>query len=187
MKTQHDIPMAESAVKAALACQHTVANRPLLNHFVTSQELEELRDALGRKHVPADFAEKLARLERGNLLHRFVAQNCRTFIALLQAAHDGAFKAAAPSDRERLLRVLAYVRKDDDEVPDYRPDGFVDDQNEVRAAATEHGALVQAFKNWHLRHQVPSLWRPGIGAAHLGLASARSRAARVDSAALAST
>jgi hypothetical protein len=187
MKTQHGILMAESSMKAPHACQHTVSNRPVLNHFVTSQELEEMRNALGRKHLPADFAEKLARLAQGDLLHRFVAQNCRTFIALLQAAREGAFKGAAPSDCERLLRVLAYVRKDDDEIPDYRPDGFVDDQNEVRAAATELGVLVQSFKSWHLRHQVPSLWRPGTAAANLGLAHVRTKATRVDSAALAAT
>jgi hypothetical protein len=57
-----------------------------------------------------------------------------------------------------LLRVLAYVRKDDDAIPDNRPDGFVDDQQEIRAMLNEMGGLLQSFKMWRLRHQVPEMW-----------------------------
>ena len=52
--------------------------------------------------------------------------------------------------------MLAYVRKDDDAIPDYLPSGFMDDQQEVRAAAMELGPLLQAFKAWRLCHLVPA-------------------------------
>jgi hypothetical protein len=77
---------------------------------------------------------------------------------LLLAALESAFSEATSANRERLLRVLAYVRKDDDAIPDYRTDGFTDDQQEVRAATTELGPLLHAFKVWRLRHQVPGMW-----------------------------
>ena len=108
--------------------------------------------------MPPDFEAKLRKLAAGSLLHRSVEQNCRLFIALQMAAHDGDFKKADESACERLLRVLAYVRKDDDAMPDYKPEGFADDQHEVRAVATELGALLQTFKEWRLRHQVPRMW-----------------------------
>ncbi len=57
-----------------------------------------------------------------------------------------------------MLRVLAYVPKDDDAVPDYKTGGLIDDQQEVRAATVELEALIQAFKAWRLRHQVPAMW-----------------------------
>jgi hypothetical protein len=127
-------------------------------HLVTPEEMKTLRDALARSHVPADFEAKLNRLEQGDLLHRSVARHCRCFIALLQAAYEGSFTATAPDTCERLLRVLAYVRKDDDGIPDYKPGGFVDDQYEVRKANLEFHSLLQSFKAWRLQNHVPSLW-----------------------------
>jgi hypothetical protein len=88
---------------------------------------------------------------------RFIEQNCRLFMDLLSAAKDG-FKEASDLDRDRLLRVLAYVRKDDDHIPDYRRDGYFDDRQEVRAAMTELSPLLHRFKAWRLRHRVPMLW-----------------------------
>ena len=117
-----------------------------------------MRDALGRGHLPADFEAKLNSLEQGDLLHRSVARHCRCFLALWQAAYDGSFTAATPDICERLLRVLAYVRKDDDSIPDYKAGGFVDDQHEVRKADMEFHPLLQSFKAWRLQHHVPALW-----------------------------
>jgi len=74
------------------------------------------------------------------------------------ATEDGSFREGSPAERERLLRVLAYVRKDDDAIPDYRPEGLTDDQREMRAATVELDGLIQAFKAWRLRHQVPLMW-----------------------------
>jgi hypothetical protein len=54
--------------------------------------------------------------------------------------------------------VLAYVRKDDDAIADYKQNGFVDDQREVQAAAADLASLLNHFKSWHLCHQVPGLW-----------------------------
>jgi hypothetical protein len=128
-------------------------------HLVTPHELQGLRDALLDGRVPRDLEFKLAGLAGGSLLHRFVEQNSRLIIALLIAAYGGSFGEAKRPSLERLLRVLAYVRKDDDANPDYRPDGLVDDQQEIRAMLNEMGDLLQSFKMWRLRHQVPEMWR----------------------------
>ena len=132
--------------------------RPGLLHLVTAHDIQRLRTALAHGRLPLDFEAKLARLGEGSLIHRNVEQNSRLFFALLLAALECSFTGAAPADRDRLLRVLAYVHKDDDAIPDYRPDGFVDDHQEVRAAAMELARLLHAFKVWRLRHQVPAMW-----------------------------
>jgi hypothetical protein len=130
----------------------------LLN-LVTADEAQELRLALAKGGLPPDFEAKLSRLGEGSLVERYLEQNSRLFFALLLAAAESSFVRATPSDRERLLRVLAYVRKEDDAIPDYLPAGLSDDQQEVRAAAMELAPLLQAFKVWRLRHQVPAMWR----------------------------
>jgi hypothetical protein len=127
-------------------------------HLVTAHDVQGVRSALAQGRLPADLEAKLAKLGAGSLAERYVEQNSRLFFALLLAALESAFTEATPTDRERLLRVLAYVRKDDDAIPDYRPDGFTDDQQEVRAATAELGPLLHAFKVWRLRHQVPGMW-----------------------------
>ena len=108
--------------------------------------------------MPPDFVGKLKRLKEGNLSHHFIEQNCRLFAALLVAMEEGSFREGGPAERERLLRVLAYVRKDDDAIPDYKPEGLTDDQREMRATTVELDGLIQAFKAWRLRHQVPIMW-----------------------------
>jgi hypothetical protein len=137
--------------------------RPSFLYLASAHELRELREALARGSLPLDLQTKLARLEGGDLIQRYLAHHCRLFGALLLAAQKGAFKDARPEQCERLLRVLAYVRKTDDAVPDYRPDGFLDDQQEVRAALEQLHPLVNSFKSWRLRHQVPAMWagKPG--------------------------
>ena len=117
-----------------------------------------MRTALAKGRLPLDFEAKLARLHEGDLIHRYVEQNSRLFFVLLLAALESLFTESTLAQRERLLRVLAYVRKDDDAIPDYRRSGFLDDQQEVRAAAMELAPLLNAFKVWRLRHQVPAMW-----------------------------
>jgi hypothetical protein len=129
-----------------------------LLHLVTPHDVQEVRSALAKGRLPPDFETKLARLGEGSLIHRNVAQNSRLFFALLLAALECSFTEATPAHRDHLLRVLAYVRKDDDAIPDYRPDGFIDDHQEVRAVAMELAHLLHAFKVWRLRHQVPGMW-----------------------------
>src|SRR5260221_11276602 len=81
-------------------------------YLVTQAELDGLTTELARENVPTDLESKLNKLAVGNLRHRFVEQNCRTIIALLSAAKEGSFRGLSRNDSERLLRVLAYVRKD---------------------------------------------------------------------------
>jgi hypothetical protein len=141
---------------------------PLLHQFsagsvgslqlVTREELREMREALLERTLPGDFEAKLCRLAKETLLHQFVEQNCRLFAALIQSAQQGSFRDAELADRERLLRVLAYVRKDEDAIPDYKANGFMDDLREVRAATNDLQKMLQDFKEWRLRHQVPNLW-----------------------------
>ena len=100
----------------------TLVSRQALLHWITPHELEALRDALARGGLPADFLGKLRRLKDGDLRHHFIEQNCRLFAALLVAADANSFRKGTPAERERLLRVLVYVRKDDDAVPDYEPE-----------------------------------------------------------------
>ena len=127
--------------------------------LVTAHDVQGVRSALARGRLPPDFETKLAKLGEGSLIDRYVEQNSRLFFALLLAALEMSFTEATPTDRERLLRVLAYVRKDDDAIPDYQAGGFIDDQQQVRAAAVELSRLLQAFKVWRLRHQVPAMWQ----------------------------
>jgi hypothetical protein len=131
--------------------------------LVSQAEVEILRAELARGIVPADLESKLSRLAKGGLRENFIEQNCRTIIALLSAAREGEYKGGDWADYERLLRVLAYVRKDDDAIPDYRPNGFDDDQQELRAAMLVLSPLLQRFKEWRLRHQVPELWLANRG------------------------
>jgi hypothetical protein len=127
-------------------------------NLVTAHDVQGMRSALAQGRLPADFEAKLARLAEGSLSDRYVEQNSRLFFALLLAAQGSGFTEASPSDRERLLQVLAYVRKDDDAIPDYRPDGFTDDQQEVRTATMQLSPLLHSFKVWRLRYQVPAMW-----------------------------
>jgi hypothetical protein len=126
--------------------------------LVSQHELYGLQATMSRGHLPLDFEAKLATLEEGDLLQHFVAHHSRLFVALLLAAQEGWFQGCTPAERERLLRVLAYVRKDDDAIPDYRTDGYTDDYHLVRAATEELAPLIETFKLWRLRHQVPRMW-----------------------------
>jgi hypothetical protein len=54
--------------------------------------------------------------------------------------------------------VIQLLRKDDDAIPDYKPGGLTDDQREMRAATVALDGLIQAFKAWRLRHQVPMMF-----------------------------
>jgi hypothetical protein len=134
------------------------AVQPSHLYLVTPTEVQDLRHQLARGCLPLDLDTKLTNLSQGSLAHCFIEQNCRTIIDLLQAVFTGSFKAISPYEQDLLLRVLAYVRKDDDGIPDYCRDGFIDDQQEIRAALAEVAPLFDNFKSWRLRHQVPALW-----------------------------
>jgi len=137
---------------------HDVDCPPGFLRLVSKGEVEGLRNALLAGELPPDLEEKLRRLADNGLGDQVMERNCRWLLALLEAARDGSFEKIAPSDCEQILRVLAYVRKDDDAIPDYLPGGFWDDQQEVRAAMSELAPLLQAYKTWRLRHEVPARW-----------------------------
>ncbi len=158
MKSWRSSVLEDGAANQVRFAAQAPSVHPGLLYLVTEHDVQALRRALAMGTLPADFEAKLTRLARGNLGDHYVEQNSRLFIALLRASL-GAFAGATLSDRERLLRVLAYVRKDDDAIPDYLPGGFIDDQREVRSAVKECEPLLQAFKAWRLRHEVPVLWR----------------------------
>ena len=142
--------------------------------LVNPGEVAELRAALSHGQVPFDLRDKLSNLQGAGLIHHFIEQNSRLLLALLLAVEDGSFRAVTPEERERLLRVLTYVRKDDDLVPDYQTGGYADDYREVRAALREFAPVVEAFKLWRLRHQVPALWSINSGTPAIASAICRS-------------
>ena len=161
MKTLGRSVVGDCAVSQGWPRARQAAFLPSYLHLVNAHDLRVLRDALAKGQVPPDLGAKLGTLAEGDLGYRFIEQKCRTIIALVLASEEGSFKEASQRECERLLRVLAYVRKDDDAIPDYRPDGFVDDQQVVRAVTTELDPLLQAFKAWRLRYQVPGMWLHG--------------------------
>src|SRR5262249_22892295 len=96
-------------------------SQPGVLQWVSAQEVNELEHAISRGNLPADLERKLKELSGESLLHKSVEQTCRLFIALIQAAMQGIFRRATEAEKERILRVLAYVRKDEDAIPDYKP------------------------------------------------------------------
>lgn len=153
--TAETVKLATRVIRAPI---RPLTTRPALLHWVSTVELEALREALAGGGLPSDFLGKLDKMAGGTLSHRFIEQNCRVFAELLMASEAGTFSDASPAQRERLLRVLAYVRNNEDSIPDYWAEGLTDDQREVLAAIVEMGELIQAFKAWRLRHQVPAMW-----------------------------
>ena len=158
MNTWPNHTVQDDANDLSLRRQQQPILRPSALCLVSMNELKELSAAIAGGGLPRDFEAKLARLAEGDLIHRFLAQNGRLFAALLLAVQDGAFKEASRSDCEQLLRVLAYVRKEDDAIADYLSGGFVDDQQEMRMAISQLEPLLRSFKAWRLRHQVPAMW-----------------------------
>jgi hypothetical protein len=147
--------------------------------LVNPYELADLRAALARGQVPFDLRDKLAKLQRAGLIHHFIEQNSQLLLALLLTVDDGSFHDVTPEESERLLRVLAYVRKDDDLVPDYQTGGYADDHLEVRLALRELAPVIEAFKLWRLRHQVPALWSINAGNRENASANCRSSECRL--------
>lgn len=149
---------ANVGVRAVRSATRGFATRTALADWLTVHEVAALDEAVARGCLPQDLVAKLRGLAGGDLSQRFIEQNCQLFAALLLAADEGSFRDLEPAERERLLRVLAYVRKDEDAIPDRFVGGFADDQREILAATIELGRLLQAFKAWRLRHQVPVMW-----------------------------
>jgi len=128
-----------------------------LKHYTDDEDLRLIRSGLDRPHLLAEFERKLQRLHNGSLLEHALEQHCRLFLSLLRSARLGLFPLLE-ADQERILRLLAYVQKEYDAIPDHQPQGFTDDFQEARAEAERLGSLLDRYKHWRLRHHVPSLW-----------------------------
>ena len=126
--------------------------------LVGADEIQAILAAVRRGELPADFQSKLGRLRFGDLRQSAIEQHCRLFFEMLLACHGGDFHDLTVEQFELVARVLAYVRKENDVIPDYLPLGFTDDHQEVRAASSELSTVLQGFKAWRLKNQVPSLW-----------------------------
>jgi hypothetical protein len=96
---------------------------------------------------------------------RVLNNTAASFFPCCAADHGQSFRDLSSVQRERLLRVLAYVRKDDDRIPDYQAGGFLDDQGEVNATRFGLAPVLKSFKDWRLRHEVPVLWSFSLGTA----------------------
>lgn len=127
-------------------------------HLVTAPELDSLRRALALGGLPADLRRKLATLGPQDLKHEFLRRHGELIAGLLQASAQGNYLRAGPVDLGRLLRALAYLRKDDDAIPDPLPGGYADDYEEMRAVVAGCAPLLNDFKAWRLREAVPKLW-----------------------------
>jgi hypothetical protein len=159
MKHRASNGAADTVVNHSFAVAPQASAIPSHLYLVTTNDLQELRTTLARGSIPLDLDAKLARLAIGDLGLRTIEKNCRIIIGLLQANLDGSFREISMEERERLLRVLAYVRKDDDAISDWLADGFVDDQQELQRVTGALNPTLQDFKAWRLRHQVPAMWR----------------------------
>jgi hypothetical protein len=135
--------------------------------FVTPAEIRTLAEYLDERAVPADLEFKLRVLAQGGVLEQIIEKQCRRFISLLLAEQAGLFNEASPHQKELLLALLAYVRRDDDEIPDDLPRGYVDDHLQIRAALPELGHLLEQFNLWRLRTQVPVIWRLAVAEARV--------------------
>lgn len=131
---------------------------PCALRLVTPEELHSLCAALRNGQPPPDLERKLARLRGDDPREFYLRQQTRLLIKLLIAAARDGFCQANPHDCERLLRVVAYVRKDDDAIPDYLEHGFDDDHDLMRMTCAELGPVLERYKAWHLARRVPALW-----------------------------
>src|SRR5256885_1660158 len=100
MKWLEETSTEDGAIIQAGPAPVQPASRPGCLHVVMSDEIENLRQAITRRTLPADFEEKLGRLADGDLTHRFVERTCRLFAALVLAVQDERFAAASKADCE---------------------------------------------------------------------------------------
>jgi hypothetical protein len=138
-------------------------------NMVTAWELEALCHALRERRIPADLKAKVAGFRVDDPKEFYLKRQSELLLAFLLAPEASQYCRLRPDDCQRLLRVLAYVRKDDDAIPDTRPGGFVDDHDLMRMTCTELGQVLDAFKAWHLSRRVAHLWgASGVGMSRSG-------------------
>jgi hypothetical protein len=113
---------------------------------------------LHQDQVPADLRAKLERLRTDNPKEYYLKQQSLLLASLLMSPAAREFCLLRPNVCERLLRMLAHVRKDDDAIPDTWPGGMADDHDLMRLICTELREALDRFKAWHLSRRVPLLW-----------------------------
>jgi len=126
--------------------------------MVSEKELASLCAALQQGRIPTDLQAKLERLRTEDPREFYLKQQSVLLSALLRSSAAKEFCLLRPQVCERLLRMLAYVRKDDDAIPDTWPGGFADDHDLMRLTCTELREALDTFKAWHLSRRVPLLW-----------------------------
>ena len=130
--------------------------------MVTEAEMQVLCDALHHDRVPADLRAKLDRLRTDDPKEYYLKHRSLLLASLLMSPAARGFCRLRPDDCERLLRMLAYVRKDDDAIPDTWPGGMADDHDLMRLTCTELREALDTFKAWHLSRRVPLLWNAPV-------------------------
>jgi len=127
-------------------------------NMVTESEMHTLCDTLQQDRIPVDLRAKLDRLRTDDPRELYLKNQSLLLSSLLRSPAAREFCLARPDDCQRLLRMLAYVRKDDDAIPDTWPGGMVDDHDLMRLTCTELRQVLDTFKAWHLSRRVPLLW-----------------------------
>jgi hypothetical protein len=127
--------------------------------LITPYEVSSLREVLREGRVPWDLLHKLHRLRSDDYKEHYLQRQSWVLLSLLLAAGEQGFKDISLWDRERLIRMMAYVRKDEDAIPDSMPHGYDDDHDLMRMTCAQLGPVLEAFKAWHLLRQVPKLWQ----------------------------
>ena len=126
--------------------------------MVTEAEMQALCDALHQDRVPPDLRAKLDRLRADDPRESYLKQQGWLLASLLMSPAAQGFCRVHTRVCERLLRMLAYVRKDEDAIPDTWPGGMMDDHDLMRLTCTELRKVLDTFKAWHLSRRVPLLW-----------------------------
>jgi len=129
--------------------------------MVTGAEMSNLCEALHSGQLPPDLRSKINRLRADDLRECYLKQQSLLLASFLMSPGAIEFCRLRPQDCQRLLRMLAYVRKDEDAIPDTWPDGMLDDYELMRMICTEMREILDAYKQWHLSRRVPLLWNAG--------------------------
>lgn len=127
--------------------------------MVTREELESLELVLAQGYLPADLLAKLERLRDDDARELYLKQQSQTLGRLLLSIAASEYHQARPVEAKRFLRMLAYVRKEQDLIPDYLPNGMRDDHDLMRTTCAEFREALTRFKAWHLSRHVPMMFK----------------------------
>lgn len=138
-------------------------------NMISSQEMNVLCHTLQKGLTPSDLAAKLSKLRDDSPKEYYLKQQSELLLSLLKSQASAEFCRIHPDECQLLLRALAYVRKDDDAVPDTLPGGFDDDHDVMRAVCVELKSSLDRFKAWHLTRRVPLLWNRATRPLEIGV------------------